>query len=242
MPWLRGDELDSVMNYGLRRQILRYASAGIGPGARATDPDGPTDAAGLLDTVDRLRAAYPEHVLPYLYNLLGSHDEQRPLTALGGDKGGLALAAALLFTLPGIASIYYGDEVGLSGGKEPENRGGMIWDPARQDQRLLDVYRRLGGLRRAVPALRDGRYERLDAGGRSSHVAAFARVTDDDRLVVVANSANVAQELPGDAVEEWLSGAAQAVASFAYSDEPAVVEGAKVRLPAQSVAVLRPLR
>ena len=238
MPWLRGDELDSVMNYPLRRSILRFAAAG----SRAIDKDGPLDADGLLNTMDRLRAAYPERVLPYLYNLLGSHDEQRPLTALAGDRAALVVAAGLLFTLPGIASVYYGDEVGLEGGKDPDNRRGMEWAVERQDASLLGVYRSLGGLRRALPVLRHGRYERLDAQDDSGSVAAFARVHDGQRVVVLANAGRADRSVARRQVEAWLGGRPELVASLAYRRESAVVEGAALHLPGQSVSIVRPLR
>ena len=139
----------------VRSAILRYAG-----GERVAPPlAGGLDGEGFLNAVDRLRAAYPEPIHDLLYNLVGSHDEVRPLTALAGIVALLALAASLLFTLPGVASVYYGDEVGLDGGKDPLNRRAMEWDPARQDQRRCCAsYRRLGALRRELPVLRNGGY------------------------------------------------------------------------------------
>lgn len=173
MPWLRGDQFDSTMNYPLRKAILDFAGAAGG------------DGEALLDGIDRLRAAYPEPIQHFLYNLVGSHDEDRPLTVLGNDRQRLALAVGLLFALPGIVSIYYGDEVGMAGERqEAGNRAGMTWDPKRQDQRLLELYRRLGVLRRSLPALKVGAYERLSADGS---VLSFARGTGKDRIVAVVN-------------------------------------------------------
>lgn len=234
MPWLRGDELDSVMNYGLRRALLRFAATA----GSTTDPDGPLNAAGLLDAVDRIRAAYPEQQLPYLYNLLGSHDEQRPLTVLGGDKSALVVATALLFTLPGIASVYYGDEVGLEGGKDPLNRRGMVWDAQRQDGRLLDVHRRLGALRRTLPVLRHGRYERLDAPDGPASLAAFARDDGIQRVVVVANAGRDERVIGRGMQEEWLAGPAQLGPSFEYGGKSADLHDGALRVPARSVAVV----
>jgi len=173
MPWLRGDQFDSTMNYPLRKAILDFSGAAGG------------DGDVLLDGIDRLRAAYPEPIQHFLYNLVGSHDEDRPLTVLGSDRQRLALAIGLLYALPGIVSIYYGDEVGMYGERqEAGNRAGMIWDPRRQDQRLLELYRRLGVLRRTLPALKVGGYERLTADGS---VVSFARGAGKDRIVAVVN-------------------------------------------------------
>jgi glycosidase len=233
LPWLRGDQFDATMNYPVRNAIIRFASGG-----RVASPlDGGLDGEGFLNAVDRVRAAYPEPIHDLLYNLLGSHDEVRPLTALEGDRRALALAAGLLFTLPGIASVYYGDEVGLDGGKDPANRAGMEWDPARQDQSLLRLFRRLGALRRKKPALRNGPYERL---GSKGDVAAFARGAGRTRLVVLANSGRKSASVALSDVGDWVGGNWSVMESFAYeSKAEAINRSGRVSLPARSLTLIR---
>jgi len=234
MPWLRGDELDSTMNYPFRAAILSFAGAG-----KVEPPlEGGLDGKTFLDAVDRVRAAYPEPIHDLMYNLIGSHDEVRPLTALQSDRAALGVAAALLFALPGAVSIYYGDEVGMAGGKDPLNRAGMIWEPERQDHDLLTLFRRLGSLRRQIPALRSGAYERLSA---RDDVAVFARGTGKGRVVVVANAGRGTTSLPSSDVRDWVGGKWSAVVTVAYanSDEKAAsTKGARVILPAQSVTLV----
>ena len=215
MPWLRGDQLDSVMNYPFRRAILDYAG-----GAEL-------DGRGFLDAIDSVRAAYPEPTHGFLYNLLGSHDAERPLTACGGERARFGLASALLFCLPGAVSIYYGDEVGMEGGDDPESRGGMIWDETRRDARLLGLYRRLGGLRRDLPALRRGRYRRLHDDGQA---VAFARGDDNQRVLVAANAGERPVRLPRRAIGDWLDGAPELLGALAYEGDGADLDEDGLRL------------
>jgi cyclomaltodextrinase len=224
LPWLRGDQFDSTMNYPLRTALLRYA--GVNGVAEPLDEHLSGDA--FLDGIDRVRAAYPEPIHDLLYNLLGSHDEVRPLTALRDDRRAFAFSAALLYALPGIVSVYYGDEVGISGGKDPLNRAGMVWDESKQDRRLLDLFRRLGRLRRENRELKVGSYRRIGADG---DVAIFTRQLDDEVLKVAANAG--LSEASVDA------GSTRLVDSFSYDGVDARLAKGAVTLPPQSVAILR---
>jgi glycosidase len=114
----------------------------------------------------------------------------------------------------------------------------MEWDASKQDQRLLAVHRRLGALRRELPVLRHGAYERLETS-RVASVAAFARDSGEDRLVVVANAARETQVVSGDVIEGWLGGRPDICSSLAYTGESSALEGQGLRLPAQSVSVIR---
>ena len=234
MPWLRGDEFDAVMNYPLRSAILRYA--GAGPSGVAFPLDEPLGPDGFLNAVDRLRAAYPEPIHDLLYNLVGSHDEVRPLFALREDRAAAGVAAALMFTLPGIASIFYGDEVGMSGGKDPLNRGGMVWDQTRQDAQMLALHRRLGQLRNEAPALRNGSYRRLADDGP---LAAFARESAEGRALVVANSSARPVRVLASEVKSWLGQKSANLDVLAHASVGhSKWSSSDLDVPAQSVAVL----
>ena len=82
-------------------------------------------------------------------NLLGSHDTPRFVTAAGGDRDAYRLALLAVMTLPGAPCIYYGDEVGMEGRHDPDNRGSFPWDESRWDQGLVDLVRALTSLRAA---------------------------------------------------------------------------------------------
>ncbi len=105
-----------------------------------------------------------------------SHDTPRFITVAGGDRDTAVLGALLLLTFPGAPSVYYGDEVGLGGGADPDNRRGFPWDRS-QDAELLEAYRSLIALRHAEPALRSTEYRRLwpPPDGPGTMLYAFAR-------------------------------------------------------------------
>src|SRR5436189_5203165 len=92
-------------------------------------------------------------------HLLGSHDTARIRTELGGSADRARLAAVLLLTATGAPLVYYGDEVGMEGGDDPDSRRCMEWDPKKQDQRILATHRTLIRARRERPWLSLGAFE-----------------------------------------------------------------------------------
>ena len=170
-------ELDSVMNYPWRTAILRYVR-------------GEDDGAGLGETVMTIAEHYPPQVLNALLNSLSTHDTARVLTELTGWSGDreaqegfrlrpeqreaafemLRPAAFLQFALPGSPCIYYGDEAGMEGCKDPFNRGCYPW--GKEDPRCMALYRSLARMKNENPALQRGNLRLLRAGGG---VFAFAR-------------------------------------------------------------------
>jgi glycosidase len=117
-------------------------------------------------------------------NLIGSHDAPRALTVLGGDVAALRMATLLQCTLPGAPSIYYGDEIGMRGGNDPDCRGAFPWDETHWDGELRSFVRSVLRLRAAEPALRHGSTTAIAAAGQA---LAFERRLDADRLVVAVN-------------------------------------------------------
>lgn len=183
-------ELDSVMNYPWRRAILDFV----------TEKD---DGAAFGEAVMTLAENYPPQVLACVMNLLGTHDTPRILTALGDDFTGtkeekaerflspearecavsrLKLAAFLQFTLPGMASIYYGDEVGMEGFEDPFCRRAYPW--GREDTALRDWFAALCRLKNTLPALRDGDV-RVTAAGEGR--LAFTRTAGTETAYLYVN-------------------------------------------------------
>lgn len=142
--FLQGDNWDSVMNYPFLNAAMDFVA------------DGTITASGFADELGFLRGNLHTAAMPLLWNLIGSHDTPRALYRCGEDKRKLRLIAAMQLLLPGMPMIYYGDEVGLTGGRDPDCRRGMLWDEARQDRELLEYYRRLISLRKAHPCLTEG--------------------------------------------------------------------------------------
>lgn len=163
--YFRGRELDGVMNYPLREAILAYLCD--------------QDAERFRDTTERLYRRYPKWASDNQMNFLGTHDTLRVLTALGGEKEGeytnaalaqmqmspeerekackkLVLAYAILAAMPGVPSVFYGDEAGLEGYRDPFCRRPFPWHHI--EPTLLDAYRRIGMTRQRETILQTGEY------------------------------------------------------------------------------------
>lgn len=171
--YLLGKGLDGVMNYPFRNAILSFLRGG-----------------SALSSAEQLTAIcehYPAPALHALMNHLGTHDTERILTALedepaeGRDRywqSGrrlpkpkydhgirlVRLAYAMLFTLPGVPCIYYGDEVGMQGYRDPFNRAYCDWDST--ENRIKPLLRQLAKLRKECDAFWEGdfRVTRADGG------------------------------------------------------------------------------
>ncbi len=191
--WLQGSEEDGAMNYaGFLRPMLAFWA---GVDFRG-DPE-PVDAAELDRRLARVRTRLPWPIALSQFNLLSSHDVPRFLTRLGGDVDAFLAAQHALFGYVGVPCVYYGDEVGLQGGEDPDNRRPMPWDPAAWDARIHRTVRRLAHLRRRHPALARGRYRTLLAEGDAF---AFARVLGDEAAVVVVHRRGGRVDVPLEAL------------------------------------------
>jgi cyclomaltodextrinase / maltogenic alpha-amylase / neopullulanase len=118
-------------------------------------------------------------------NMLGSHDTPRLRTLCGDDLDSVRLAFLAQLTLPGAPCIYYGDEIGMSGGADPDCRAGFPRDPSLWAAGPHDWLVDLIGLRHSSRALRDGDLALLDARGMA---AAYVRAHQDDAFAVVLNA------------------------------------------------------
>ncbi|MGM9660340.1 MAG: glycoside hydrolase family 13 protein [Faecousia sp.] len=197
--YFTGGELDSVMNYPFRTAIIDYVRGHDG-------------GKGLKDTVMSIVENYPAQVVACNMNLLGTHDTPRILTALVDDFSGtreemakrhlsrnqfdiaydrLLMAAFLQYTLPGSPSLYYGDEAGMEGGRDPFNRRPYPW--GRENLDFLNHFKRLGKLRKDHPAFRLGDIHFFEAGDR--HVG-FTRSYEGKTYRVYCNRGADPWEIP----------------------------------------------
>ena len=178
--WLQGDQEDSAMNYYGFTLPVRAFLAGIDHRGYPLQ----IDARDFEYLLTRARAQLPFEIQLSQFNLLGSHDVARLLTLLNGNVGRLKLAVTLLFTYIGVPCVYYGDEVGLLGGGDPDCRRTFPWDEARWNQDVLAHYRALIAFRKARRVLQEGLFVPLYA---ERDVIAFARVLEDKIVVVIVN-------------------------------------------------------
>ncbi len=193
--------LDSVMNYPFRTAILNYMR-------------GADDGSALARTVETIQENYPRQVFLSNMNLLGTHDTARILTALVDDFNGsraekaqrslspaqlelakkrLLSASFLQYMLPGSPSLYYGDEALMEGHNDPFNRRTYPW--GKEDQELLEHFRRLGQLRKDLSALRQGNIDFFCAG---DGCLAFTRAAEDQKIQIYVNQSDKPRQiLPG---------------------------------------------
>lgn len=144
-PWLEGDEYDAVMNYPLQQAVKSFFA------------DQTRSAADLARQIYRCLHLYRRQTTGVLFNLMDSHDTDRLFTRSGGEDA-FFQQLALLFTLPGSPCIYYGTEVALPGGHDPDCRRCMPWErlDTPENQARIRQLQRLITLRRTLPDLRDG--------------------------------------------------------------------------------------
>ncbi len=193
--WLQGDQFDAVMNYPFTRAAFGFTAAQTLEhseiGRSGLQHVAPLDAPAFAREVDGLLTRYRPEVTEVQLNLLGSHDTARALTLVGGDEAALRLSLFLLLTFPGAPCLYYGDELGLSGGHDPACRQALPWDnPESWNEPLRNYLKTLIACRHRFPALRGGVFRTRYAEGR---LYAFERSlksgADDERLLGVINVA-----------------------------------------------------
>lgn len=189
--FLRGQQLDTVMNYPFRDAIIGFLTAG--------------QQMDFLDIVMSVLENYPKSAVDCLMNHIGTHDTPRILTVLGNEPQNghnrswqagrrmdeaqmakavrlLKIAAVLQFTLPGVPCIYYGDEAGMEGYGDPFNRAFYPW--GHENAELIDFYRQLAVLRHDSKVFAHGELIPLlsDAGR-----VVYLRAQDDERVLVAVN-------------------------------------------------------
>ena len=209
--WLQGDQEDGAMNYHGFAHPLRAWLAGIDINHHPIE----LATADFERWLAQARAGIPwDNQLAQL-NLLDSHDTTRFLTLLGGDLARMRVAVTLLFTAPGVPCIYYGDEIGLEGGPDPDCRRCFDWERSHWNQPLFERYRQLARLRRERAEWRHGAWQTLALG---PDWLAFARYTEGAATAVAVNrGAAVKVSLPlnalpldGDRLARWVEADGQA--------------------------------
>lgn len=168
---LNGDEYDGLMNYGLTKALLDFLAFET------------IDAAGLRDRLVRLLWRTNVSTNEKQLNLLDSHDTERFLTRLNGDAVKHRAAIAVQFFYPGIPSVYYGDEIGLEGGYDPDCRRCFDWDEAHWDKETHDLVRHLMHLKHE-PALARGEFSIGEEGG----ILTLTRTAENQRCTLRLNA------------------------------------------------------
>ena len=224
--WLQGDQFDAVMNYRFQKALIEYFA------------EEHMDTGAFDRALRDLLLAYPEPATAVMLNLLGSHDTARPMTVVRRrDQAraleSLKLMVAMQFTCAGAPCIYYGDEIGLEGDKDPDCRRCYPWgweqrvEERAQRSELLAYYKKLIAVRKANPALRHGAFRPLEADPHRQ-LYAFERRSPDNRCIIALNRSGQDHALP-------LS--PDLPASELLSNHP--IRGDRVTVPARQAIIVR---
>lgn len=223
--WLAGDQFDAVTNY-----LFAKAAIGFIPDPAAIDVVHEANGLRTVRTLSapefvkafkRLQTLYPPEIVHSQLNLLGSHDTPRFLTCSGGDRSALQLGVLLQMTSPGVPSIYYGDEIGMVGRRDPWCRGAFPWDQSRWDLSMRDFFKAAIALRRKSVALRRGSFTFLGAKAGS---IVYTRSFDHETVLVVLNRSRTRHLVPLEFTD-------LGVAATAFHLEEEILEPTQVQAP-----------
>ncbi len=177
--WANDTHFDGLMNYPVRNALLALLQ-------------GRENAIQFSDRINKICLAYKPENLFAMFVPLDSHDTERFKTMVGGNTDKLKLAFLYQMAFPGAPSVYYGDEIGLEGGKDPDSRRAFPWKEADLNQDLRSWVKTLISLRKRTPTLRRGDYLPLLA--EDGHYS-FARVLGEDKVVVAMNATGRARQV-----------------------------------------------
>lgn len=187
--YLLGSQLDSVMNYPFRSAIMNYVMGG--------------SAYDFRNSIMTIVENYPKPTVDVLMNSISTHDIERAINVLGGEscegkdkdwmcnrwltneeyelgRNRMKVAMALQYFLPGVPCIYYGDEAGLQGYKDPFNRRCYPW--GKEDKELIEYTKLLARIRNSSKVFRDGTLKFLYM---DDNVIAFSRARNNRRKAVI---------------------------------------------------------
>lgn len=230
--YLHGAQLDSVMNYPFANAIISYVNGG--------------DGKDLLECVLNILENYPPESIKLLMNHLGTHDTARLITRLGkgsnlphnrSEQAGVKLsdeeiktaikkqklAAVIQYTLPGVPSLFYGDEAGIEGCGDPFCRASFPW--CNENKELLEFYKWLGNMRKSESVFKNGSFEPV-LGGLG--ILSYIRFKGNEKLLVAVNRwcKDDQMELP----DEFKN----AMALYGNPSEDGIL-----KIPAMSFAILK---
>lgn len=171
LPWLLGDQMDSVMNYDLSYPIWEYLEHKI-------------DLNTFKDIINNYLALTPKNVMKNMFNLIESHDTIRILRRLNDNKDRAKIAYLLMFLSAGAPNIYYGGEVALTGDHDPDNRKPMIWDINKQDLDFLNFIKTLINLRNKYPSFKVSDYTFIN----DADLLIFTKEFENEQLLVIINN------------------------------------------------------
>jgi cyclomaltodextrinase / maltogenic alpha-amylase / neopullulanase len=206
--WANDTHFDGLMNYPVKEALLAWFQ-------------GRENAVQFGERIDGLFKTYKRENLNAMFVPLDSHDTERFKTMMNGNTDKLKLAFLFQMAFPGAPSIYYGDEIGLEGGKDPDSRRAFPWKEADWNQDLRTWVKTLISLRKRTPSLRRGDFVRLVA---NDGLFAFCRMLGEDKVLVAMNATGRSREIdiPCSALN-WSDG--RLVQSIISGEKSTVIDG-----------------
>lgn len=174
-PWLRGDQFDNVMNYGLRRALRDYI---------AINNIGKKD---FIMLINRLLMRTTDIVNQAMLNFLDTHDTERYLTTLDGNIDKLIMNLGVIYTFVGVPMIYYGTEIGMTGLIDPGCRKCMDWNSSNWKMKIFNSVKKLGRIRRSEYVLRYGKFRWIEL---HKDLVAYERFTLNDSILIIINNSD----------------------------------------------------
>jgi len=215
VDWLQGDRFDAIMNCVFSRAALGFFGAET---LRHDYKPGGFDlkrlnARQFRQQMEQMLTMYHPEIIHAQMNMIDSHDTARTLWMVNGDEAAMRLCLLLQMTMPGAPCLYYGDEVGMNGGPEPDSRGAFPWHAEETWNRdLLAFTKRAVALRHAHPALSVGTTRILEAKG---DVFAFQRDFEGETVIVIMNRGSETAALT---LEPHFEGTARATEGLTFTD------------------------
>jgi cyclomaltodextrinase len=170
--WANDTHFDGLMDYPIRKALIAFLQSR-------------ENAIQFAEHLDQVFKAYGRENIYAMYLPLSSHDTERIHSLLGNDAAKTKLAFLFQMAFPGAPAVYYGDEIGLEGGKDPDNRRAFPWREDNWNNDLRQWVKTLISVRKRTPSLRRGEYAQLLA---KDGLYAFARTLGEEKVVVALNA------------------------------------------------------
>lgn len=217
MPWLRGDQFDAVMNYPFKTNLFNLL---VNESINSTQ---------FVENITRVYYNYPKNVFDYTFNLVGSHDTARLLTECDDNIGKVKQIFTLLLTFMGTPCIYYGDEIGLTGGQDPGCRKCMDWDESTHNLDLKNHIKELISIRKQEKLLANEGSVRFILPTTENGIFGYEKFDEKYSIIVLFNPERLEQSVELDIASEQV---------LVYSD-PMSVEGSTLTIGGNGYVIIK---
>lgn len=216
MPWLRGDQFDAVMNYPFKTNVLNLLA------------NNSINSQQFVENMSKVYYSYPKTVFDYTFNLVGSHDTPRILTECGDNINITKQVFTILLTFMGTPCIYYGDEIGLTGGQDPGCRKCMDWNEDNHELELKNHIRILNSLRKKEKLLANEGFVTFLHPTEPNGIFGYKKYTANKTILVLLNPNSSNQKFSLEKSENY---------NILYSSN-IVIEGTQVNIDPDGFGII----